>query len=46
MKKNIDKLNSSNYDYMISDITTVNVGYYIQSAWSNDNIVLVMLVVL
>ena len=42
MKKEIDKLNSSNYDYIISDIATAYVGYYIQSAWSNDNIMLVM----
>ena len=42
MKKEIDKLNSSNYDYIISDIATAYVGYYIQSAWNNDNIMLVM----
>ena len=44
MKKEIDKLNSSNYDYIISDIATAYVGYYIQSAWSNDNIMFMLVV--
>ena len=44
MKKEIDKLNSSNYDYIISDIATAYVGYYIQSAWSNDNIMFILVV--
>ena len=44
MKKEIDKLNSSNYDYIICDIATAYVGYYIQSPWSNDNIMFILVV--
>ena len=42
MKKIIDTMKSSDYDYIVSDITFLPLMYYMSQAWKDINIMIVM----
>ena len=42
MKKFIDKMNSSDYDYIISDVAVTPILYYVQRTWNTNNIMVVI----
>ena len=45
LRKSIDKLNSSNYDYVIVESAAFHLLFYVQKKWNTDNIMLVAVLV-
>ena len=42
VKNILDKMNNSNYDYIVSDFTTTSLMYYVQKTWHTNKTMLVM----
>ena len=42
VKNILDKMNSTDYDYIVSDFTTTSLMYYVQKTWHTNKIMLVM----
>ena len=42
VKNILDKMNNSNYDYIVSDFATASLMYYVQKTWHTNKIILVM----
>lgn len=44
MRETIDKINQSNFNYIISEQATMSIMYYAQRKWSMSNIMLLMVI--